>query len=109
MQVQEFDLAIAQFDLVLRKLPDFARAFYGRGKAFLGDERYDLALEDFDKAIELEPDFPGTYVERGKVYKERGNLEAAIADWETVIELADPVRHLEEIFEAVQLMESIKP
>ncbi|MCH8310830.1 MAG: hypothetical protein IIB17_10110, partial [Chloroflexi bacterium] len=39
LQIQELDRAIAAFDLVIRKLPEFARAYYGRGQAFLADER----------------------------------------------------------------------
>ena len=108
LQIQELDRAIAAFDLVIRKLPEFARAYYGRGQAFLADERYELALEDFGKAIELEPKFPGSYVDRGKVFQEQGDIDAAIEDWNMAIEVSDPIRHANQISEAEELLASVE-
>ncbi|MCY4651640.1 MAG: hypothetical protein OXC95_00580, partial [Dehalococcoidia bacterium] len=42
LEVQEFADAITAFDLVIRKLPDFGRAYYRRGLSFYGDERLEL-------------------------------------------------------------------
>lgn len=108
MQIQELDRAIAAFDLVIRKLPEFGRAYYGRGQAFLADERYELALEDFDKAIELDPNFPGTYVDRGKLYQEQDDIDAAIEDWNVAIDMSDPIRHARLISEAEALLASVE-
>lgn len=106
LEVQEFDRAIAAFDLVIRKLPDFARAYHGRGQAFMGDERYELALEDFDKAIELDLNYPGTYIDRGKLFQEQGDIEAAVDDWLIVIQVAHPIRHAKLVSEAQELLAS---
>jgi tetratricopeptide (TPR) repeat protein len=106
LQVQELDRAIAQFDLVIRKLPDFARAYHGRGQAFMADERYEFALEDFDKAIELEPEFPFSYLDRGKLYQIQGDMKAAIDDWNSVLETANSIRHESLIAEAEELLAS---
>jgi tetratricopeptide (TPR) repeat protein len=100
------DRAIGQFDLVIRKLPDFSRAYHGRGQAFMADERYELALEDFDKAIELEPEFPFSYLDRGKLYQIQENMEAAIDDWNSVLETANSIRHESLIAEAKDLLAS---
>ena len=108
LEVQEFDRAIAQFDLVIRKLPDFSRAFHGRGRAFFGDERYELALEDYDKAIELEPEFPGAYVDRGILREQQGNTESAVDDWNMAIEFADPIRHSGLISAVEKLLASVE-
>ena len=108
LEVQEFDMAITSFDLVIRKLPEFGRAYHGRGRAFMGDERYRLALDDFDKAIELDPNFPGTYIDRGKVYREQDDLKAAIGDWNMAIEVAHPIRHANLVSESKELLASVE-
>ena len=92
LEVQEFDDAITAFDLVIRKLPDFGRAYYRRGLAFYGDERLELALEDFNRAMELEPNYAGTYVARAKVHLDEGRKVEARADLEKALEVANPVR-----------------
>ncbi len=108
LEVQEFDDAVTAFDLVIRKLPDFSRAYYGRGRAFHGDERVDLALEDFATAIDLEPDFPGTYVARALIYVEQENREGARADLETALEVANEIRDAGIIAAARRLLAELK-
>ncbi len=95
LEVQEFKDAITAFDLVIRKVPDFGRAYYYRGLAFEGDERMELAMEDYAKAIELEPSFPDTYVVRARAYLEMGEREKARADFEKALEAANPIRDAE--------------
>ena len=95
LEVQEFKDAITAFDLVIRKVPDFGRAYYYRGRAFEGDERIELAMEDYTKAIELEPTFPDTYVVRAGAYVEMGEREKARADLERALEVANPIRDAE--------------
>ena len=91
MEVQEFDDAITAFDLVLRKLPDFGRAYYRRGLAFYGDERLELALEDFNRAIELEPGLRRRIRGKGKLYVDEGRKAEARADLEKALEVASPI------------------
>ncbi len=107
LEVQEFDDAITAFDLVIRKLPDFGRAYYRRGLAFYGDERLELALEDFDKAAELEPNYAGTYVARAKVHLDQDRKTDARADLEKAIEVANPIRDRNAIIEARLLLSGL--
>ena len=102
--MQEFDDAVTAFDLVIRKLPDFSRAYYGRGRAFHGDERVDFALEDFAKAIELEPGYPDTYVARAVIYLEQDNRADAKADLQKAIEVANNIRDADVIAAAKRLL-----
>ena len=92
LEIQEFDDSIAAFDLVIRKLPDFGRAYYRRGLAFNGDERVERALEDFATAIELEPDYPGPYIARARILIDRSDTDAARVDLEQAIDVANPIR-----------------
>ena len=104
LEVQEFDDAVTAFDLVIRKLPDFGRAYYGRGKAFYGDERPELALEDFETSIRLEPDHPGAYIARAKLYLDRGQRDDARDDLEEALEVANPIRDWLHIAEAEMMI-----
>ena len=104
LQVQEFDDAVTAFDLVIRKLPDFGRAYYGRGRAFYGDERPELALEDFETSIRLEPDHPGAYIARAKLYLDRNQGGDARADLEKALEIANPIRDWQHIAEAENMI-----
>lgn len=108
LEVQEFDDSIAAFGLVIRKLPEFARAYHGRGLAFYGDERLGLALEDFDTAIGLEPEYGPTYVARARLYIDEGETAKAVADLETALSVFSPVREGREIAAVRALLDSIR-
>ena len=104
LEIQEFDDAVTAFDLVIRKLPDFGRAYYGRGKAFYGDERPELALEDFETSIRLEPDHPGAYIARAKLHLDGDLRTDALADLQKALEVANPIRDWQHIAEAERMI-----
>ena len=104
LEIQEFDDAVTAFDLVIRKLPDFGRAYYGRGKAFYGDERPELALEDFETSIRLEPNHPGAYIARAKLYLDMDQRDGARADLNKALEIANPIRDWQHIVEAERMI-----
>ena len=107
LRVEEFRDAINAFDLVIKKLPDFGRAYYGRGLSFYGDERLDLALEDFNKAIDLEPDYPDSYVARARLYIDREDITAARADLQEALKVAHPIRDAEAIIAARTMLSQL--
>ena len=109
LEIQEFDRSIAAFGLVIRKIPDFARAYQGRGNAFFGDERFELAMEDFNTAIELEPRLAGAYVDRGRLHFKLENVQEAVKDLEQAIQLYEPVRERAQLNAAMELLDSIRP
>ena len=104
LEIQEFDDAVTAFDLVIRKLPDFGRAYYGRGKAFYGDERTELALEDFETSIRLEPDHPGAFIARAKLHLDRDQREDARSDLDMALAVANPIRDWQHIAEAEKMI-----
>ena len=108
LQVQEYDDSVAAFGLVIRKLPDFGRAYRGRGLAYFGDERYKLAMDDFDTAISLEPDFAETYVDRARLNIELGDTQEAIKDLEMALKVFHPVRERHQLVETLNLLDSIR-
>lgn len=104
LQVKEFKDAIAAFGLVLRRLPDFALAYNGRGLAYFGEELFEPAVADFSRAIELDPEMGPAYGNRGVVYAELGDTEKAIADLEMALTLLDNVRHAEQRVQIRELL-----
>ena len=108
LEIQEFDDSIAAYGLVIRKLPEFARAYYGRGLAFYGDERSALALEDFDTAIDLEPEHGPAYVARARIYVDEGETDKAVADLEKALTVFSPVREGREIAATQAMLDSIR-
>ena len=108
LQAGMYKEAIPRFGLVIRRLPDFAKAYYGRGRSYYEEELLGLALEDLDKAIELDPQLADAYKTRADVYKGQDEIEKAIADLEEAISLYDRIREARKLEEARQLMDELK-
>jgi tetratricopeptide (TPR) repeat protein len=90
----EYDLAFQDFYEALRKNPNFAEAYAGRGNAhknkgknFGNNRDYDLAIQDYDQAIKLVPDDWHHYVGRGMAYSLMGQHARAIQDLDQSIKL----------------------
>jgi tetratricopeptide (TPR) repeat protein len=87
LNAAQYDEAISSFDMVIRVLPEMAKAYHYRGLAQYNEERFELALEDFIKAIELKPVFPEAFRNRGLLHLNQGNLHQGIEDLEQAIRL----------------------
>jgi tetratricopeptide (TPR) repeat protein len=103
-----YEEAIPQFGLVIRRLPDFAEAYYGRGVAYFHEELLAPALEDLTRAIELKPELADAYSARADVYEAQEEYDKAIRDLEEAIDAYDNFRHAEKIEEAHQRLDAIK-
>ncbi|MDP6064441.1 MAG: tetratricopeptide repeat protein [SAR202 cluster bacterium] len=87
LSAAQYDEAVSSFDMVIRVLPEMAKAYHYRGLAHYNKERFELALEDFIKAIELKPVFPEAFMNRGVLHLNQGNLSQGIKDLEEAIRL----------------------
>ena len=85
--INEHDLAIADFNKAIRLNPDDVGAYSNRGAVYSNEGNFDLAIENFDKAIRLNPNYFGAYNNRGKAYSDKGDFDCAIADFDKAIEL----------------------
>lgn len=108
-EVEEWDDSIAAFGQVIRRLPDFAQAYRGRGLGYQKKELTAFAMEDFDKAIELKPDFADAYRDRGVLFEELGQRDRAIADLQLALSLYNPVREFAQIVDARRRLEALTP
>jgi tetratricopeptide (TPR) repeat protein len=73
----EFNLAIRDFDQAIRLKPEFAIAFFNRGRVY--DQMNDMtarAIQDYDRAIQLKPDYAAAFYRRGGVYTSLGQKQA---------------------------------
>jgi tetratricopeptide (TPR) repeat protein len=51
----EYDLAIADYDALLRFDAGYSRVLTARGSAYSQKDDYDRAVKDYDEAIRLNP------------------------------------------------------
>lgn len=84
---KEYDLAIEDYNTVIKLKPDNADAYYNRGLAYHYKSEYDRAIEDFNKIIALKPAYANAYYNRGLTYGFKGNNDHAIADFNRAIQL----------------------
>ena len=83
------ELALADYDTLIRLLPSRAGAYKDRGGLLVRMRQFDRAIEDLDEAIRLDPKRASAYQNRGAAYNGLGRYEQAIDDLSKAIEL-DP-------------------
>lgn len=85
--MQDFSLALANFNCAIELNPHYAWAIAHRGEAYYLMKRYPEALNDFNSAIELNRNYTWAFAHRGVTYQYMRQFEAAIADFNRAIEL----------------------
>ncbi|MGD0021364.1 MAG: tetratricopeptide repeat protein [Smithellaceae bacterium] len=81
--------AIEYLNNAIKLQPDFAEAYYSRGRAYHDLGQYQRAIEDYTKAISLKPDFAFAYSSRGSAYLNKGNNNIACTDVRKACELGE--------------------
>ncbi len=88
--------AIADFTKAIEINPNYAKAYYNRGEAYLSraEEKddlddYSVAIADFTKAIEINPKYAEAYLSRGVAKCDSGDEAGACEDWNKAGELGD--------------------
>ena len=89
MDMEEYDLAFADYDKVIGLNAEGYIDYFLRGFANAHLGRYDLAIRDFDVSIGMDPSYAASYVERGRSMGAIGETYAAIRDFDKALEL-DP-------------------
>ena len=82
-----YDDAITHYTEAVRLNPEYAEAYYNRGKAYDDKEEFDRAIQDLDKAIDLNPKYAEAYYNRGKAYDDKEEFDRAIQDYNKAIDL----------------------
>jgi len=76
MALEEFDLALADFNSSIEIDPEFARAYFRRGILYKKMELLENAAKDFKKAIELNPEYDDAMTELGFIHIQMGKKDA---------------------------------
>lgn len=76
MALEEFDLALADFNSSIEIDPEFAKAYYRRGILYKKMELLENAARDFKKAIELDPKCDEAMTELGFIHIQMGKKDA---------------------------------
>ena len=71
----------------IRKSPQKARAYDGRGFAYFKQGKLTEALSDFNKAIKINPDYAEAYNNRGIIYSNQGRFIEAMSDFNRAIKI----------------------
>ena len=61
----QYELAIQDYDELIKFNPNYAKPFNNRGVAYQKKGEYDRAIEDFDAAINLDPNYSDAFANRG--------------------------------------------
>jgi len=107
LNAAQYKEAITSFDLVLRVLPDLARAYNYRAVAYFNEKQYESALNDLNKSIELKSTFPPAYTNRAAVHIELGKTRLAIDDLEKALELHTKAGNIEGINSVQRIIKRI--
>jgi len=83
----ELDLAIADYDQIIRHVPDNIIALICRASLYVRKRNMDLAFADYARAIDINPRLTSVYAARGDAYQIMGDLDHAIADYERALQI----------------------
>ncbi|MFB2834498.1 protein kinase domain-containing protein [Floridanema evergladense] len=83
---KKFEEAIASYEQILKKMPEFYRAWHQKGKALFKSGKYQEAIASFEEAIKIHPKYYNSYYEIGNVLMKLNQYEAAISNYEKAIQ-----------------------
>ncbi len=79
-QREDMDTAINYYNRAMKLNPDYADAYYYRGRVYYDNNNDADAIEDFNNAIELDPDYADAYHYRGQALYRSGEIDLATTD-----------------------------
>ena len=84
---EQWDEAIAEYNIALEIDPKFTMAYNDRGIAYRWKGQHDQAISDHNKALDLNPRYVRAYISRGITYGVKGELDLAISDFSKALEI----------------------
>lgn len=84
---KKFQEAIASYDAIIKKMPEFYRAWHQKGKALAKWGKYQEAIESFQEAIKINPKYYNSLYEIGNVLMELHQYESAISKYEKALQI----------------------
>ena len=108
LRIEEYTDAVNSFTQVIKRLPDLAIAYKGRGGAYYYSERIDFAIEDLTLALSIDPNLGGAHMYLGMIYRDQGDLVKAEEYLNTAVELIHPIRERWEMEVAIKTLRDLK-
>ena len=87
VQSGNFEDAVKDYTQAITSAPNFADAYYNRGRVLGRMGRHEQAVSDFSQAISLNPKDANVFADRGAAYGFLGQHELAISDFTEAINL----------------------
>ncbi|MEM3400055.1 MAG: ATP-binding protein [Candidatus Micrarchaeia archaeon] len=84
---EDYDRAIANYNMAIVLNPKFAEAYFNRALAYYNKKEYDRSIADYTRAAELDPRNAVIYNNRGDAYYRKQEFDKAIADYDMAIKL----------------------
>jgi tetratricopeptide (TPR) repeat protein len=84
---ESYTEAIENYNLVIQASPNFALAYFFRGKAYEMNNNYSMAIDDYSKCIQLKPTSSAVYGRRGCLKSYLKDYLGALSDFNKQIEL----------------------
>ncbi len=91
MGVGKYDMALEEFDKVIRLNPQYYLAWYNAGVAYQIQGDLEKARQAYEESLKINPAYFRSYYNAGIVYKRLGELDLAVKSYDKAITL-DP-RH----------------
>ncbi len=84
---RDLDEKLRLYSQAIRLKPDYAEAFYNRGRAHHDKDDLKAATQDYSEAIRLRPDFTNAFNNRGCARYYLGDLDGALEDYNETVRL----------------------
>ena len=108
LRIEEYTDAVNSFSQVIKRMPDLAIAYKGRGGAYYYSERIDFAIEDLTAALSIDPNLGGAHMYLGMIYRDQGDMVKAEEYLNTAVELIHPIRERWEMEVAIKTLRDLK-
>lgn len=89
MELEEYEWAIEDYDLITIYDSLNYTTFYNKASAYSMIGKNEQALNDYSTCLELNPNFNSAYLNRGFLYMDLENYKKAIKDFKKVIKTGD--------------------
>ena len=87
---EQYDEAIADYNMAIKANPKYETAYFNRGNAHYAKGQYDEAIADYGKVMEMDPKNPYPYYNLACIYSVRAciwlrkSVENGFKDWDGI-------------------------
>jgi len=79
--------ALEPFSDAIRRKPDYAAAYVGRGNAYFFLQQFDRAIDDYSQALKIQPGLAMARDNRGRAFLRQRQFDRALEDYNEAIRL----------------------